>query len=294
MKLYTANYDADRPSTKSVEVPLNSTVRIGVGVKYEGEDVEVKQNEIVLKDSSGNTIEADDTAADDKYAVFTLNTDDNEGYDKYSVESTTDGMTVKELTFDPSTSLTAGKGVINAELPEDWIGVELYCNPTPSANYDYSKNPFQCVAKTEDNTERWGMVTYFLNAEGNSVAVINNQTSGFVDKYQQFWIANPDGTITKSATWTITPDVKSVYVNISVPSQFVTASIYQTYAKRIQRQFDLMVNKSDLGEIEGYGDKYIIDQTATLSGTYADGSDFSFTVPVVEEPDSSDSELIGG
>lgn len=67
-----------------------------------------------------------------------------------------------------------------------------------------------------------------------------------------------------------------------------------TYTERIDRQFDLIVNKSDLGEIEGYGDKYILDQTVTLSGTYADDTAFSFTVPVVEEPDLSNSDLIGG
>lgn len=39
MKLYTAKYDANRPSTKSVEVPLNSSFGVAVGVKYNGEDV---------------------------------------------------------------------------------------------------------------------------------------------------------------------------------------------------------------------------------------------------------------
>lgn len=106
-------------------------------------------------------------------------------------------------------------------------------------------------------------------------------TSGFTDKYQQFWIPNADGTITKTDTWTITPDVKTVYVNVSVPGTYKTASIDYTYTERISRQFDLYVKKADKGEIEGYGDNYIIDQTATLSGTYADGSEFSYTVPVV-------------
>ena len=282
MKLYTAKYDANRPSTKSVEVPLNSNFCVAVGVSYEGNEVNLKQNEVVLKDAAGNSITASNTVAD-KYLVFDLNTSGEEGFDKYTVESTTDGMTVKELTFDPSISLTSGEGVINAELPEDWIGVQLYCNPTPSANYDYSKNPFQVCCKKADNTERWGLVTYFLNAEGNAVAVINNQTSGFTDKYQQFWIANPDGTVTKTDTWTITPDVKTVYVNISVPSSYVTASIDYTYTERIDRQFDLIVNKSDLGEIEGYGSNYIMENTITLAGTYNDDTTFNYTIPVIND-----------
>lgn len=79
---------------------------------------------------------------DDKYLVFRLSSDGEAGYDKYSVASTTDGMTVKELSFDASISLTSGKGVLSAELPGEWVGARLYCNPVPSAAYDYSKNPF--------------------------------------------------------------------------------------------------------------------------------------------------------
>lgn len=39
----------------------------------------------------------------------------------------------------------------------------------------------------------------------------------------------------------------------------------------------------DKGEIEGYGETYVFKNTADLSGTYADGTDFSFNVPIVEE-----------
>lgn len=98
MKLYTTKYDADRPSTKSVEVPLNSNFCVAVGVSYEGNEVNLKQNEVVLKDAAGNTIEASNTVAD-KYLVFDLSTNGEEGFDKYSVESTTDGMTVKEMSY---------------------------------------------------------------------------------------------------------------------------------------------------------------------------------------------------
>lgn len=98
MKLYTAKYDADRPSTKSVEVPLNSSFCVAVGVSYEGNEANLKQNEVVLKDSAGNTIEASNTVAD-KYLVFDLATNGEEGFDKYTVESTTDGMTVVEKSY---------------------------------------------------------------------------------------------------------------------------------------------------------------------------------------------------
>lgn len=282
MKLYTAKYDADRPSTKSVEVPLNSNFCVAVGVSYEGNEANLKQNEVVLKDATGNTIEASNTVAD-KYLVFDLNTNGGEGFDKYTVESTTDGMTVKELNFKKDYTLTSGKVTITEDLPPEWIGATLYVDPTFAANYDYSKNPFQVCCKKADNTERWGIITYFLDANGNTLAYIANITSGFTDKAQQFWIPQPDNTILKTDTWTIPPECKKIYANVSVPSSYTTAHIDYTYTERIDRQFDLIVNKSDLGEIEGYGDNYIMENTITLAGTYNDDTTFNYTIPVIND-----------
>lgn len=122
-----------------------------------------------------------------------------------------------------------------------------------------------------------------MKADGTYFATINNVTSGFTEKYQQFWIHNPDGTITKTDTWTIPPECKGVYVNVSVAASYNTASMDYTYTERISRQFDLYVKKADKGEIEGYGDEYVFKNTVNLSGTYADDTDFSFEVPTVEE-----------
>ena len=278
MKLYTAEYDADRPSTKSVEVPLNSKFGVAVGVKYSGEDVKVRQNEILL-----DGLSASETLGD-KYLVFKLSSDGEAGYDKYTVDTTTDGMTVKELNFKTEDyQLSSGKAVISVALPPEWIGVELYVDPTFSTNYDYSKNPFQACAKKADGTERWGQITYFLNEAGNTLAAINNKTQGFMDKSQEFWIPNPDGSITKTDTWTIPPECKTIYVGVSTASSYQTASIDYTYTERIKRQFQLYVKKADKGEIEGYGDDYVFKNTVNLSGTYEDDTDFSFDVPIVEE-----------
>lgn len=51
----------------------------------------------------------------------------------------------------------------------------------------------------------------------------------------------------------------------------------------ISSQFDLFMNKKDSGVVEGYGDDYIFKNTSNLSGTSADGTDFNFIVPIVEE-----------
>lgn len=93
MKLYTAEYDAERPSSKCVEAPLDSKFGVAVGVKYGGEDVKIRPGEILL-----NGVSADD-ALGDKYAVFELSSDGEPGYDAYDVATTTDGMTVVEKSY---------------------------------------------------------------------------------------------------------------------------------------------------------------------------------------------------
>ena len=41
----------------------------------------------------------------------------------------------------------------------------------------------------------------------------------------------------------------------------------------------MYIKKTDKGEIEGYGDDYVFKNTVTLSGTYADDSEFSYALP---------------
>lgn len=79
MKLYTANYEATRPSTKAITVPLNSTFGVAVGVKYDGEDAEIKQDSLTL-----NGQPTDDVYAN--MAIFNLSSDGEAGMEKYTVD----------------------------------------------------------------------------------------------------------------------------------------------------------------------------------------------------------------
>jgi len=74
MKLYTAKFDADRQDLScTVTVPLDSSFGVAVGVKYQGKDVEIRKNEILLDGQSAIDL------VDDKYAVFRLSSDGNVG-----------------------------------------------------------------------------------------------------------------------------------------------------------------------------------------------------------------------
>ena len=94
MKLYTAKFDADHQDLScTVTVPLDSSFGVAVGVKYQGKDVEIRKNEILLDGQGAIDV------VDDKYAVFRLSSDGNAGVDSYEVKSVTDGMVVVEKSF---------------------------------------------------------------------------------------------------------------------------------------------------------------------------------------------------
>ena len=298
MKLYTAKYDADRPSTKSVEVPLNSSFCVAVGVSYEGNEVNLKQNEVVLKNAAGNTIEASNTVAD-KYLVFDLSTNGEEGFDKYSVASTTDGMTVVEksfkhvltqeeadqnpymvkcetlngLTIAPPMGNTTGKSPIYTDQkPHGWPllllaiqgGTAIYAGkPTymygidANGNIDYSKP----IAFIQQSMSGWGK--YFFELK------VPNET-------HTNWIYGNEFTVPENGMY--------IYTTKPSAAQYHTGLHFDyTYTERIDRQFDLIVNKSDLGEIEGYGSNYIMENTITLAGTYNDDTTFNYTIPVIND-----------
>lgn len=82
MKLYTAKFDADHPEVScTVTVPLDSSFGVAVGVKYQGKDVKIQKNEVLL--DGQNAIDV----VDNKYAVFKLSSDGNVGIESYQVDT---------------------------------------------------------------------------------------------------------------------------------------------------------------------------------------------------------------
>lgn len=295
MKLYTAKYDADRPSTKSVEVPLNSSFGVAVGVKYNGEDVNLKQNEVLLD----GELSASDVI-DDKYLVFKLSSDGEAGYDKYSVASTTDGMTVVEKSYkyyltpqEISSAQQAFKcDTLNGVTIQYPVGSTTGQSPVFSDKYNIDW-PLILIGK-DTSANKWtyaGVPTYIygLGADGQPdyskpIAQIGRSNQGFTNYYYTLKVPNAEYTNWIYANEFTVPE-NGMWLCKSVASyQYPTESHYDyTYTERISRQFDLYVKKADKGKIEGYGDEYVFKNTVNLSGTYADDTEFSFEVPVVEE-----------
>ena len=172
MNIYTANYDATKPTPRAITVPLNSNFGIGVGVCYNSKPVEITKDSLKLNDKS-----ADDVLGN--MAIFNMESDGNEGRESYNVEVEAPGLPSKELVFSKSIELANGQGVIRESIA-DWEGTELVIpDTTPKPDYDYSKNPFQAVAKSPSYDDRWAFLTYFVDENNTSLAMVNNVTQGF-------------------------------------------------------------------------------------------------------------------
>lgn len=132
MKIYTANYDADRPSTKAIEVPLNSNYAIGIGVTKDGTPIQLKQDNLSL-----NGLSADDVYAN--MVIFKLSSDGNEGREVYEVKGTgASGGIDDTLSVDETWIGQAGQTPdIKVDLA-DWAGVEIVI---PHGNKGYNWTP---------------------------------------------------------------------------------------------------------------------------------------------------------
>lgn len=301
MKLYTANFDADRPSTKALEVPLNSNYAVGVKVTYGGRTVPLTTPDISMDNEAPYEI------LDDNTAVFQMTSPSSPSHEEHDIK----------LGFDSDIVWAEyhheGEGnVVNVreDIPQ-FDGATFYAPDKPMDSLQKAfATPFAVNAfKADDTSPTTGYPIVYIYthdllypaadpAWGSPVLSIALRKTAGKQEFSMNWSV-PNETYTE---WTSIPPGTPVtfpkncyiYAYSNMASSVVRTTISAQWTERIQRQFDLHIDNEDKGLFEGYGDKYIIDQTATLSGTYADGSDFSFTVPVVEEPDSSDSELIGG
>lgn len=290
MKIYTAEYDADRPSTKSVEVPLNSTFGVAVGVKYDGEDVKVRQNEILL-----DGLSADD-ALGDKYLVFRLSSDGEAGYDRYTVNTSTDGMTVVEKSYKyyltPQEISSAQQwfkcDTLNGVTIKFPVGDTTGRSPVFSDKYNVDW-PLILIGK-DTSAGKWtysGLNTYIYavgeDGQPNTsrpVALIGRSNQGFANYYYTLQVPNAEYTNWVYANEFTVPENGMWLYKSSASYMYPTESHYDyTYTERINRQFQLYVKKADKGEAEGYGENYVFKNTVNLSGTYADDTDFSYTLP---------------
>lgn len=301
MKLYTANYDADRPSTKALEVPLNSNYGVGVKVTYGGRTIPLTTTDISMDDEAPYEILNDNTA------VFQMASPSSPSHEEHKIKL---GFNSDIVWAEYSGEWEGNVVNVKEDIPQ-FDGATFYAPEKPMDSLEeVFAAPFAVNAYKQDETSpTTGYPTVYIYTHdllypeadptwGTPVLSISYKKAVGKQEFNLNW-AVPNETYTgwnsiSPGTPVTFPKNCYIYAAGNMAASVVRTSISAQWTERIQRQFDLHIDNEDMGLFEGYGDKYIIDQTATLSGTYADGSDFSFTVPVVEEPDSTDSELIGG
>lgn len=300
MKLYTTNYDADRPSTKALEVPLNSNYGVGVKVTYGGRTIPLTTSNISMDDEAPYEILNDDTA------VFQMASPSSPSHEEHDIKL---GFNSDIVWAEFKTEGTGNSVNIREDVPQ-FDGATFYApdvQPDIQSTFD---TPFVVAAYKQDETSPTTgyPIVYVYSHDnlgpgydptwGTPVLYVQTKKVTGTQTFKSYWYI-PNATYTgwvniAPGTAVTLPSNCYIYATSNMAASVVKYSMDTKWTERIQRQFDLHIDNEDKGLFEGYGDKYIIDQTATLSGTYADGSGFSFTVPVVEEPDSTDSELIGG
>ena len=278
MKLYTAEYDADRPSSKSVEVPLNSTFGVAVGVRWGGEPVRLSEGDVLVDGLSASD------SLDGRWLVYKMETDGEPGLEAHEVRSSTDGLVVEDL------SVYAEKTYEEAPSSAEFLSVDL----APLAGKVFAK-PANVAYSSEDVWSKWPFAVVFENGEGTkqlyaSADVVDRATGGHLYRLQaKKSFSNAVYSMQKASggSWTAVtefevPEGSYLATSAGWPSTVRKAYVGAQYVERAVRQFKLYVKKADKGEIEGYGE--VVSKAAVnLSGTYADDTEFSYDVPLVEE-----------
>ena len=80
MKLYTLNYDCNRPTPQQINVPTNTDYKIGIKVKRNGAYQSLKPAEITL-----GALSADEDDVNG-YTTFTMSAGDNASYTQETLD----------------------------------------------------------------------------------------------------------------------------------------------------------------------------------------------------------------
>lgn len=102
MKLYTLNYDCNRPTPQQINVPTNTDYKLGVKVRRNGEIQNLTPNSVKLGTLSADQIKTNG------YVTFTLSASDEASYtsEKLDVETNVDVNKKFELYHNTSGSST--------------------------------------------------------------------------------------------------------------------------------------------------------------------------------------------
>ena len=288
MKIYTATYEATKPSPQAIDVPLNSDYGIAVGLTLNGNKIPLTENDVKLGELSANRTL-------DGMAVFDMNSDGVEGREAYKVSTKTDGIDVVD-----------GSAYAETPILPNPAMTTLICDLSHLAGKEWEKP----VITTDEEMLLAPFNLRVYNSEGEM-----QSTTGNPDIY--IFIDDGDGTpdpddapywkmkyrktgSTYRVTWQKVNADHTGWENTDEPlvipenayaqSTYTFAAVLDTgkivfdiqHHQMLKRQFQLYVDKKDMGYAEE-GAVFPDYGSITLSGTYSDDTPFSFDVLTTED-----------
>ena len=276
MKLYTLEYSCNSPTKQQINIPTNTDYKVGIKVTRNGKQSILSTEEVTLGTLSAD---ADKTNG---YVTFTESAGDtpsfvektvtiNKGYDYDDTVKTT-GYSTSSTGANFDLSCTAESlGVAGQTLSLDSDIMWGTAKSTAGA-----VDVDDIVSWTTPKTVSIGQWVMW-NWPNGRAAVAYGQTGGAVD-IQHFYTWDVNGNlIGDGIPATIQPSwiLRAGANGLRAKDNYYVIAYKMKFGEPYTATFKLNENvyKSQVGEV---GDVLKSGSTATLSGEYADGTDFSF------------------
>lgn len=298
MKLKTITYQDGKPSFKQINELTNSNYAIGIKVNdKDGVEIPLSAPDIQLVD--GETV-ISPSKMKNGYVLFIMESG-NEPFDrKYDVKVNVAGITTNEVAYCKYTALNiAGgwrwsQGSTQNFTTDDLIGktfdTSTFENLIMKLNIKDSDGNIVggwektikewCEGRTTDKGIQFTIGStnylYFISAPGATYPTGLSKWDG------EKFVAIDSFKVDDTFTFAYTSIIKNEYVpSMDDYKQYspITMNLsLKTASTNIDTPFTLTINelKSNVGDVEGI----VFDQTIRMSGTFVDGKEFSYDIPV--------------
>ena len=279
MKLYTLEYDCNKPAVQQINVPTNTDYKVGVKIRRNGEIQSLSPDSITL---DGLSADADKTNG---YVTFTKSTGDSASY-------TSENLDIgKGYDFDDTLSYSAGPAqsgdranFLSAEASAVDLGLAGLEIKLDDIKWGY--NTAGTTQVTTADISEWNEAQTYIASQwyffrwsnGNPALCYQSNKTAFgwfsEDGTQAAWKEK----VTVDPKWVLTFGGNGTGVRTSVGKYWVVAYKFKI-GTPWSANFKLNTNtfKSQQGDITDMSENL---NTAELTGKYADGTDFSFNVVV--------------
>ena len=269
MKLYQTHFNCNQPSLQQVTIPNYSTASIGVQVEKNGETISLSTSDATLVNGT-DVISADSIYADHLTFPFTTGSENEDKEYTLSVRQADKEIVECDILLSAYAS-TAGYGTVSESL-SSMVGKSLKAiSVTPiSAMVLTSLENNYCYIVDGSGTFKysWRGPKSKYNPQDPAKWMDNN---GFYDD-----VVVQDGWSIMSRTYLRVGDANVISIKQSKTIEGQKAN------------FKLRVNSDKSSVIDSFKEtsrddvkEIMAENTFVLSGTYADSTTFSFTVPKV-------------